>query len=122
MNISVDQKGNSKVAIVESPDVVIGDVQAALDLMATVKYTDDCHKILINKANLAEEFFELRTKLAGEILQKYTNYQVKLAIVGDFEGYNSKSLKDFIYECNHGKQFFFVKDNEAGLEALHSVS
>ncbi|MBE1443760.1 DUF4180 domain-containing protein [Paenibacillus sp. OAS669] len=121
MNIVIDQRGDSKVAVIESSDIVIGDVQDALDLMATVNYTEECHKILLNKANITEDFFELRTKLAGEILQKYTNYQVKLAVVGDFEGYNSKSLRDFIYECNHGKQFFFVKDNEAGLEALHSV-
>ncbi|GAA4845291.1 DUF4180 domain-containing protein [Paenibacillus vulneris] len=121
MNIVIDQRGDSKVAVIESSDIVIGDVQDALDLMATVNYTEECHKILLNKVNITEDFFELRTKLAGEILQKYTNYQVKLAVVGDFEGYNSKSLRDFIYECNHGKQFFFVKDNEAGLEALHSV-
>ncbi|WP_079911278.1 DUF4180 domain-containing protein [Paenibacillus sp. 32352] len=121
MNIVIDQRGDSKVAVIESSDIVIGDVQDALDLMATVNYTEECHKILLNKVNITEDFFELRTKLAGEILQKYTNYQVKLAVVGDFEGYNSKSLRDFIYECNHGKQFFFVKNNEAGLEALHSV-
>jgi hypothetical protein len=89
MKISIDQKGDSRVAIVESSDIVIGDVQGALDLMASVKYTYGCDKILINKSNITEDFFELRTRLAGEILQKYTNYNVKLAIVGDFDGYSS---------------------------------
>ena len=65
--------------------------------------------MIIDKSNITEEFFDLKTKLAGEILQKYVNYQVKLAIVGDFDGYSSKSLKDFIYECNNGKHVFFVK-------------
>ncbi|WP_219834516.1 DUF4180 domain-containing protein [Paenibacillus sp. R14(2021)] len=121
MNITISHKGASKVAVIESEGIVIGNAQDALDLMASVQYTEDCHKLLIAKANIAEDFFELRTKLAGEILQKYTNYRVKLAIVGDFSGYDSKSLKDFIYECNQGKQFFFLNDKDAALEALHGV-
>ncbi|TMV49083.1 DUF4180 domain-containing protein [Paenibacillus mesophilus] len=122
MKVTVDQKGESKVAVIESSDIVIRDVQEALDLMASVKYNDDCHKILIHKSNLTEDFFELKTRLAGEILQKYTNYHVKIAIVGDFDGYDSKSLKDFIYECNKGKQVFFLKEKEDALRALHGVS
>lgn len=121
MEIVVNQRGDSKVAVIESPDIVVSNVQEALDLMATVSYSQGCDKIVLHKSNLAEDFFELRTGLAGDVLQKYTNYHVKLAIVGEFDGYGSKSLKDFIYECNHGKQFFFLPNNEAALEALHGV-
>lgn len=109
MDITIDQQGNSKVAIIESNDIVISKVQDALDLMASVNYLNEAYKMIIDKSNITEEFFDLKTKLAGEILQKYVNYQVKLAIVGDFDGYSSKSLKDFIYECNNGKHVFFVK-------------
>ncbi|MDF2721492.1 MAG: hypothetical protein K0Q59_1167 [Paenibacillus sp.] len=121
MQIIVDQQGDSKVAIVESSDILIQDVQDALDLMATVSYNHECSKILLHKSNVAEPFFDLKTKLAGDVLQKYVNYQVKLAIVGDFAGYDSKSLKDFIYESNQGKQVFFVQDRQEALRALHSV-
>jgi hypothetical protein len=122
MQISIDQKDESKVAIVQSSEIEISDVQGALDLMASVMHTYGCDKIMIKKSNITEEFFDLRTRLAGEILQKYTNYHFKIAIVGDFEGYESKSLKDFIYECNKGKQVFFQKDEQAALHALHSVT
>ncbi|MCI0767024.1 DUF4180 domain-containing protein [Bacillus sp. TL12] len=121
MKIRVHEKENSKVAIIESTDIVIEDVQGALDLMASINYEHDCQKILIHKINITEEFFNLRTRLAGEILQKYMNYGVKLAIVGDFSVYNSKSLADFIYECNKGKAVFFLRDEESALSALHSV-
>ncbi|MHA7578883.1 DUF4180 domain-containing protein [Paenibacillus vandeheii] len=121
MNITIDQQGSSKVALIESNGIIINNVQDALDLMASVNYTDDAHKILINKSNLNEDFFELKTKLAGDILQKYVNYQVKLAIVGEFDGYNSKSLRDFIYECNHGKHVFFLNNKEEALQALHNI-
>lgn len=123
MNIFIDQKGNSKVAIVDGSDIIIHDVQDALDLMASIYYNNnECYKIMINKSNITKDFFELNTGLAGEVLQKYVNYNVKLAIVGDFDEYKSKSLKDFIYECNNGKQVFFLKDKKDALHALHSIN
>ncbi|AZN38736.1 DUF4180 domain-containing protein [Paenibacillus albus] len=122
MNVTLNNSGSSSIAIIESEEVVIVSVQDALDLMATIQYNHDgCYKLLIHKSAIAEPFFDLSTKLAGDILQKFTNYKVKLAIVGDFSGYNSKSLKDFIYESNQGKQFFFLPDEQAALEALHNV-
>ncbi|WP_372631201.1 DUF4180 domain-containing protein [Cohnella sp.] len=121
MNIRVDKRGNSEVAVVESGEVLISEMQEALDLMATVQYETGCFKMLLRKEILSEAFFDLSTRLAGEILQKFTNYGVKLAIVGDFSGYESKSLRDFIYESNHGKQFFFLSDEDAALEALHGT-
>ncbi|MBM7566631.1 DUF4180 domain-containing protein [Paenibacillus sacheonensis] len=121
MNMTFDRKGSSNVAIIESDGIVIGSVQDALDLMATASYDGDSNKLLIRKENIAEDFFELRTKLAGDILQKFTNYRVKLAIVGDFSGYDSKSLRNFIYECNQGKQFFFMAEEASALAALHEA-
>ncbi len=49
-------------------------------------------------SSICDDFFDLSTRLAGEILQKFINYHVKIAIIGDFSIYTSKSLKDFIYE------------------------
>jgi hypothetical protein len=119
MDVRVDQQGSSRVAVISSPDILIKDVQDALDLMSTLQYTDNCYKFVIHKSNITEDFFDLSTRLAGEILQKYINYQVKIAIVGDFKGYTSKSLKDFIYESNQGKDVFFVENEQAALDALH---
>ncbi|BFT76109.1 DUF4180 domain-containing protein [Paenibacillus sp. P36] len=121
MKITVDIRNNSRVAIVQSDDILISNVQEALDLMASVQYLEECHKILLDKSNISEDFFELKTRLAGEILQKFTNYKVKFAIVGDFDVYNSKSLKDFIYESNQGNSVFFLKDRGAALDALHNA-
>ena len=39
-------------------------------------------------------------------------------IVGDFSIYTSKSLKDFIYECNKGKDIFFLLDEKQAIERL----
>ena len=45
----------------------------------------------------------------------------KVAIVGDFEIYSSKSLRDFIYESNRGSQVFFLSTEEAAVKKLHCV-
>jgi hypothetical protein len=46
---------------------------------------------------------------------------MKIAMVGDFEGYTSKSLKDFIYESNKGSQVFFLGDEKGAIERLHDA-
>jgi hypothetical protein len=84
------------------------NAQSALDLMATVRYQTDCERIALPKAAVAEAFFRLGTGLAGEVLQKFVNYGVKLAIFGDFSRYTGKPLRDFIWESNRGRHVFFV--------------
>jgi hypothetical protein len=67
---------------------------------------------------VCEAFFKLSTGIAGEILQKFINYQAKLAIVGDFSGYTSKPLHDFIYESNRGRDIFFAASMDEAMEKL----
>lgn len=63
-------------------------------------------------------FFVLSTGLAGEILQKYVNYGGRMAIYGDYSRYTSKPLKDFMYESNKGRDFFFVSTKDEAIAAL----
>ena len=97
---------------------VIVDAQSALDLAMTVKYETGAERIAIDKAVVCGDFFILSTGIAGEILQKFMNYHVKVAIFGDYSHYTSKPLKDMIYESNNGKDFFFVSTKEEAMERL----
>lgn len=117
----IETGGGEPVAVVSGSEVVIEDVQSALDLMATVRYETDCDRMAIGKALLSERFFDLKTRLAGEILQKYVNYQMKVAICGDFSGYESQSLRDFIYECNKGSHIFFLATADQAIEKLSTT-
>ena len=65
-----------------------------------------------------EEGRRIRTGMAGEILQKFSTYQVQLAIVGDFSEIISKSLKDFIYESNKMGRINFLPGREEALSRL----
>lgn len=118
MNIEYLNENGTMIAVVSSDEKIIVDTQSALDLAMTVKYETDAEKIVINKKAVVEEFFILSTGIAGDILQKFTNYHMKLAIYGDYSGYTSKPLRDFIYESNQGKDFFFVETKEDAIQKL----
>lgn len=107
-----------EIAIVSSNEKIITDTQSALDLVMTVKYETGTNKIIMEKRNIADEFFVLSSGMAGEILQKFINYHIKIAIYGDYSKYTSKPLKDFIYESNKGKDVFFVSTLDEAVEML----
>ena len=107
-----------RIAIINSDEPIITDAQTALDLLAAVNYEDDSNLIAISKEAIIEGFFKLSTGLAGEILQKVVNYRKKLAIIGDFSCYKSKPLHDFIYECNLGRDIFFVRTEQEAIDRL----
>jgi len=88
-----------------------------LDIMADIGY-DQSQGVIIHRKNLPEEFFDLKTGLAGEILQKFSNYRMRLAIVGDFTQIKSKSLRDFIRESNTRRIISFVPDLNDALSVL----
>lgn len=107
MNIDIVEKNGNNVAVVYSDQILIADVQSALDFLMTVKYETGCANIAVNKDAIVEDFFILRTRLAGEVLQKVINYGMRFAVYGDFSQYTSKALKDFIYESNQGRDVYF---------------
>lgn len=121
MNIKRINQNGVEIAVIKSDEIIITDVQSALDLMATVRFGNECDCIAIPKAAVTEDFFTLSTGIAGEILQKFVNYYCKLAIFGDYSHYTSKPLRDFIYESNEGSHIFFVGTEEEAVEKLSNT-
>lgn len=118
MNIEHLKDNGTDIAVISSEETLIVDTQSALDLAMTVKYETGTTNIVICKSAVCEEFFILSNGIAGEILQKFINYHVRIAIYGDYSHYTSKPLKDFIYESNHGNDFFFVPTKEEAIQKL----
>ncbi|MEU6315339.1 DUF4180 domain-containing protein [Streptomyces sp. NPDC047014] len=78
--------------------------------------------VVVPVERLGEDFFRLRTKLAGDIIQKFANYRVGLVVLGDISPHTETSspLRDFVRECNRGTQTWFLpnlKDLETRLTA-----
>ncbi|MES2453958.1 MAG: DUF4180 domain-containing protein [Bacteroidota bacterium] len=117
MKIEAHTSGESKIAEVTSEEILIDNAEEGLQLMVDLYY-QDFDKIIIHEKNITPDFFDLKTGLAGEILQKFSNYRMHLAIVGSFEKYPGQSIRDFIYESNKGKQVNFLASSEEAVNKL----
>lgn len=121
MNIEHVKANGVDIAVVSSDTAVVTDARSALELAMSARYETGAERIVIDKRSVCEDFFILSTGLAGEVLQKFVNYHVKAAIYGDYSHYTSKPLRDFIYESNKGKDFFFVPTKEEALRNLAEI-
>jgi hypothetical protein len=110
---------DNKIIIAEITDKQfrIATPDDALELFANLD-VPSCNRIIVREGNLNDDFYDLKTGKAGEILQKFSNYKVRLAIVGDFSKYKSKSLQDFIRESNRGRTIYFADDLESAILKL----
>lgn len=68
--------------------------------------------VAIPVPRLTDDFFRLSTRLAGEVLQKFVNYQLRVVIIGDMSQWTAQSgpLRDFVSESNRGQSVWFVAD------------
>jgi len=78
--------------------------------------SQECSKFIIYEKNLSKDFFNLASGVAGDVLQKFSNYRIRLAVIGDFSKYKSKNLNDFFRESNRSGNIIFVNKLEEALE------
>ena len=102
------------IAELSTESVVIRTTQEFLQMIMD----SAAEGIIVHQENMDERFFDLGSGLAGEMLQKVVNYKLRLAIVGDFSIYESKSLKAFISESNRSNTIVFVNTIEEALLRL----
>jgi hypothetical protein len=70
--------------------------------------------IVIPVECLDDEFFQLRTRIAGELIQKFVQYRRRLVILGDISRHlaESSALRAFVAESNRGKEVWFLATRE----------
>ena len=66
--------------------------------------------IAIPTERLDDDFFRLRTGVAGQVIQKFVTYRLRLVILGDISKnvQERSAFRDFVYECNSGSHIWFV--------------
>ena len=97
---------------------LISNPEDILDIMVDAAY-NNASGLIVHSITLHKDFFDLKTGLAGEILQKFSNYRMRLAIIGDISAYKSKSLRDFIVESNNRGTICFVDSLDKALLRLN---
>ncbi len=78
--------------------------------------------LLIKQNNLAPEFFDLSTGLAGEILQKLVNYRIATAFIVDLKSVKSEKFGEMVNEANFGNEFRFFESYEAATTWLNTLT
>jgi hypothetical protein len=83
-------------------DDIVGDVIGEV-LSARAEF------VVVPVERLGDDFFRLRTRIAGEIVQRF-GYYTRLVVLGDISGYvaESTALRDFVYESNRGRKLWFL--------------
>lgn len=115
----IDTRHGITVLFCASDGPMVASDQDAMDVVAQA-LGDRAELVVVPVDRLPEGFFQLRTGLAGDIVQKFAVYRRRLAIIGDISARiaASPTLRDFVAETNRGTQLWFVPDLAALDERL----
>lgn len=111
----IEHPVNNYVALLPGDGLVAG-VQDALDLVGACS-EHQAYRLLLHGDNLPDDFFNLRTGLAGEILLMFTLYGIKLALVLPPERAGQGRFGEMALEANRGNQGFHVFPDRGAAEA-----
>lgn len=109
--INAFQVNDSQAVELISEDLLIADVPSGSQLLVDLYY-QGFDILFFHEKNITPAFFDLSSGMAGELLQKASNSQLRLAFIGNFDAYNNKSLRDFIRESNRYGKILFVSSVE----------
>ncbi|SMC88790.1 DUF4180 domain-containing protein [Papillibacter cinnamivorans] len=115
MDFRMIQKENASYVEVFDSQSPVGTEQEALDLVS-ICGEKDTNLLMLHSEALPEEFFRLKTGVAGAVLQKLVNYSVKTAILLPELKELGARFRDLLSETNRGSQYRFFKDR---VEAEH---
>ncbi|WP_128984818.1 DUF4180 domain-containing protein [Streptomyces roseicoloratus] len=118
MNTLRDLHGTPVLLCPPEGPLLLGE-REAVDVIGEGSYAG-ASWVAVPVERLPDDFFRLRTRVAGDIVQKFATYRLGLAVVGDIPRHleESTALRDFVRESNRGTQLWFVPDTAALAERL----
>ncbi|MBX9390112.1 DUF4180 domain-containing protein [Streptomonospora nanhaiensis] len=95
----------------EGPEV--RGVSSALDLIGEAWGTG-AEVVVVPVERVADDFFSLRSGVAGDLTQKFAQYGVRLVVLGDISDRVARgtALRDFVREANRGRHVWFAATRE----------
>lgn len=109
MNCTIKEREGQRYVEAASGTVLIQNINDALDLIAYCG-ENDTNRLMLHASNLTEDFFDLKTGLAGDILQKFVNYYIKAAAVIPQEQVGQGRFREMALEANRGQHFRVFQD------------
>ncbi|WP_296597925.1 DUF4180 domain-containing protein [Phenylobacterium sp.] len=107
----VETFGGVRVGVCPAEGPKLDGERAAADIVGDL-FGAGARVVAIPVERLGEGFLTLRTRIAGEVVQKFVNYGFRVAFVGDISEAvaASDALRDFVRESNRGQHVWFVAD------------
>ncbi len=102
-------------------EFVIQNERDILDLVAMCGEVQ-ATSVIIYETNLSPDFFDLKTKFAGTLFQKFANYRLRGAVIISPDNISSERFKELIVECNRGNLFRFFEEKEAAAKWLANTA
>lgn len=117
MDFKLHEINSLSIAEILDEEQIIHSVEDGFNLVGTF-YFEGVDRVILKEIQLNPDFFDLKTGFAGEILQKFSIYGIKLTIIGHFDRYKSESLKAFILESNRIGKVQFRNNFEEALKNI----
>jgi PadR family transcriptional regulator, regulatory protein AphA len=103
MNLHVVEKPGCRYVEGAASEELLQSERNAVELIGLCgEY--DAQRLLLYDRNLPAAFFDLKTGLAGAILQKFVTYHMKVALVIQSAQVHGR-FKEFVVEANRGSHF-----------------
>ncbi|MEV4754921.1 DUF4180 domain-containing protein [Micromonospora sp. NPDC049559] len=109
----VRERAGVPVLVCDPDGPPIATVQDALDLIGAA--FAGAEVVAVPAGRLDDGFFSLSTRFAGEIMQRFVNYRLRLVVVGDISRHlaASSALRALVEESNRADHVWFVPDLDA---------
>lgn len=120
-DIKVITHFNTRIASLEGPPGSINSVPQIKALLKDIQTAHQCDCVLLRRALIDERQFDLRSGFVKELSQLFTQLDMRLAMVGEFNLLERVALKAFAQQNGLTKTVFITKTEQDALRWLRSV-
>lgn len=106
----IEQRAGVPVLVCDPDGPPVASERDVLDLIGAALAGADV--VAVPAHRLDPRFFTLESRFAGEVMQKFVNYRLRLAVIGDISTHlaGSSALRALVHESNQGGQVWFLPD------------
>ena len=101
----------TKTCVITGKGDMISRVEDVVDLIGLCG-SHRTRKLIIHSDHITGDFFDLKSGLAGEIMQKFSNYSMKVAVVLDLQGSFHPRFSEMVSESNRSDFISFFENPE----------
>ncbi|MFI7606420.1 DUF4180 domain-containing protein [Micromonospora sp. NPDC049366] len=107
----LEERAGVPVLVCDPAGPPVATTEQALDLIGGAAW-GGAQVVAMPAERLDPSFFSLGTRFAGEVMQKFVNYRLRLVVVGDISTHLAASgaLRALVTESNRHDHVWFVPD------------